>query len=217
MKRQEGFTLLEMLAVVSILSVLLGIVLSAVHSVQAHSKRALAKAEVRNVESAFKTYYDHYGSWKRLIENLPEEDRFQNDAVVCFAIGETVGYALEGDSYEMGGNEVARKINPDSIPFLEFSRHYRNGKEGENRPRIPVNPWIGSGDQEGHEGYGKSGDARFYVALDANGNGCISLPGDARLPSTSSGSRQLLQSRTVVVWTYNPQNSKDDAIVSWME
>ena len=213
MKRQEGFTLLEMLAVVSILSVLLGIVLSAVHSVQAHSKRALARAEVRNVESAFKTYYDHYGSWKRLIENLPEEDRFQNDAVVCFAIGETIGYALEGDSYEMGGNEVAQKINPDSIPFLEFSRHYRNGKEGENRPRIPVNPWIGSGDQEGHEDYGKVGDARFYVALDANGNGCISLPSGARFPDT--GNDKL--SRTVVVWTYNPQNTKDDAIVSWMD
>lgn len=210
--KRAGFTLLEMLAVVSILSVLLGIVLSAVHSVQGHSKRSLAKAEVRSIESALKAYLDHYGSWKRIIDNLPETMDGSSDAVPCFAIDESLGYALEGDTFAMGqeATKIAQSMNPDGIPFIEFSRHFKV-KDGDRR--FPVNPWSGKGKQDGTE-LGKADDARFFVALDANVNGSISLPtGKGRFPEMGNGR----MSRAVVVWTYNPENEKDEAIVSWLE
>ena len=208
--RRAGFTLLELLAVVSILAVLLGLVLSAVHSVQDHTRRALARAEVRSVESALKTYLEHYGTWKRLLDNLPEEDRFQKGAVECFAIGPSVALALEGDAYALGSDEVAERINPDAIPFLEFSRHYR-AKTGK-KERFPVNPWTGKGEQSGSS-LGEADDARYFVAIDANANGCISLPSGGRFPKNDNDRI----SRAVVVWTYNPRNTRDEAIVSWME
>ena len=208
--RRDGFTLIELLAVVSILAVLLGLVLSAVHSVQDHTRRSLARAEVRTVESALKTYLEHYGSWKLLIDNLPEEDRVEKGAVECFAIGPSVALALEGDAYAFGNDETARRINPDAIPFLEFSRHYR-AKTGDTR-RFPVNPWTGKGDQVGST-LGEANDARYFVAIDANANGCISLPSGGRFPETPDDR----VSRAVIVWTYNPRNTRDEAIVSWME
>ena len=216
--RRAGFTLLELLAVISILSVLLGLVLSAVHSVQDHSKRALARAEVRSIESAFKAYLDHYGSWKHLTDNLSDLDTMActSDAVPCFPIGELLGYALEGDTYAMDqdGTDIARAINPDGIPFIEFSRHYKS-KSGK---RFPVNPWFGKGEQDGTT-LGELNDARFFVVLDANVNGSITLPQSAsRFPEMGNGR----MSRAVVIWTYNPYNQdetseKGKAIVSWME
>lgn len=216
--KRAGFTLLEMLAVVSILSILMGFVLSAVRSVHAHSRRALARAEVRTIESAFKSYLDHYGSWALLREHLPEKDLFSERTapVVCFAIGEALGYALEGDSYAMGNGgesgEIANAINPDAVPFIEFSRHFRN-TEGENREHFPVNPWGTKFMKGDFTTFGELNDARYVVAFDSNCNGSITLPTDARFPEMGNGRL----SRAVVVWTYNPQNKVDEAIVSWME
>ncbi len=218
-RARAGFTVLEMLAVVSILSVLLGIVLSAVHSVQGHSRRALARAEVRAVESALKAYLDHYGSWRRLIDNLPEDEKMagSTDYVVCFAVGDVVGMALEGDSHAMDaedGGDAARRMNPDALPFLEFSRHYRD-KSSDGR--YPVNPWGGKRQSPGTS-LGALNDARYFVAIDANGNGSISLTQlGGRFPKTADGVEVPTLSRSVVVWTYNPENTKDDAIVSWIE
>lgn len=218
-RARAGFTVLEMLAVVSILSVLLGIVLSAVLSVQGHSKRALARAEVRAVESALKAYLDHYGSWKRLIDNLSDDMRMSEstDYVVCFAVDKEVGMALEGDTHAMEeeeGGDAAKRINPDAVPFLEFSRHYRNK---DSDVRYPVNPWGGR-NQTGGSSLGELNDARYFVALDANCNGSISLTQlDGRFPKTADGDTVQTVSRSVVVWTYNPENTQDEAIVSWIE
>lgn len=218
-RARAGFTVLEMLAVVSILSVLLGIVLNAVHSVQGHSKRALARAEVRAVESALKAYLDHYGSWKRLIDNLPLASRMagSTDYVVCLAVDDVVGMALEGDAHAMDeedGGAEARLINPDAVPFLEFSRHYRSKDKG---LRYPVNPWGGRR-QTTSLSLGDLNDARYFVALDANCNGSISLTQlDGRFPKTADGDTVQTVSRSVVVWTYNPENTQDEAIVSWIE
>lgn len=214
--RRAGFTLLELLAVLGILSVLLGIVFSAMNSVHARSRRALARAEVRTVESALKAYLDYYGNWTRLIENLPDEDRFQKGPVECFAIGEALGYALEGDSYVMGVNDDtgsrAHAMNPDAIPFIEFSRHYRDAN-GANTLRFPVNPWGDNAATPDAQTLGTLNDARYFVAIDANCNGSITLPSGARFPEMGNGRL----SRAVVVWTYHPKKPKEEAIVSWLE
>ena len=228
--RNAGFTLLEMLAVVSILSVLLGIVLSAIHSAQNHTRRAVARSEVRSVESALKAYLDHYGNWSRLGDLVGEASGECGDRM--FVIDGDLAAALEGTVAE---NEVARSANPDALPFIEFSRHLRVSEER----RVPVNPWDGRkgavADDRAREP--SMGDARFWAAIDYDFDGVVDLKGlgltdakfhmpKARTFSTSSETTADdidSVARPAVVWTYNPWTydpaggDRDEAVVSWME
>ena len=224
--RRAGFTLLEILAVVSILSVLLGIVLSAIHAAQNQSKRAIARAEVRSVESAFKAYLDHYGNWNGLSYFLPASDASTEDS--WFVLGSGLAAALEGRISE-NTTHSSEHANPDALPFIEFSRHLRIDDS-----RVPVNPWNGNKSAMNEEGSAmptpQLGDARFFIAIDWDFDGVVDLRGlgltgsEFRMPKARSGSvsesdGKVVESvsRPVVVWTYNPENTRDDAIVSWME
>lgn len=224
--RRAGFTLLEILAVVSILSVLLGVVLSAIHSAQRQSKRAIARAEVRAVESALKAYLDHYGNWDLFWPFLPigvgdKKDRW-------FVIDPVFGSALQG-MIEDDPTGSAKIMNPDALPFIEFSRHLRT-----DDGRVPVNPWNGEkkplAEYTAMPESPERGDARFFIAIDYNFDGMIDLRElgltdsayrfpKARSLSPSDPSDEIIErvSRPVVVWTYNPDNTRDEAIVSWME
>lgn len=225
--RRAGFTLLEILAVVSILSVLLGIVLSAIHAAQNQSKRAIARAEVRSVESALKAYLDHYGNWTRLWPFLPADDSPTEDR--WFVIDSGLAAALEG---RIADDETssAKEANPDGLPFIEFSRHLRVDDD-----RVPVNPWNGNKkamkeDTPARPSSPQLGDSRFFVAIDGDFDGVVDLQSlgltsaefrmpKARSSSASDPSGEVVErvSRPVVVWTYNPENTRDEAIVSWME
>ena len=226
--RNAGFTLLEMLAVVSILSVLLGIVLSAIHSAQNHTRRAIARSEVRSVESALKAYLDHYGNWSRLGDLVGEANGECGDRL--FVIDGDIAVALEGT---VADNETARRVNPDALPFIEFSRHLR----ADDDRRIPVNPWDGrKGAVDNPSAREPSmGDARFWAAIDYDFDGVVDLKGlgltdskfhmpKARTFSTSAhtaGDEIDTVARPAVVWTYNPwsyaPDGDDEAVVSWME
>ena len=233
--RRAGFTLLEILAVVSILSVLLGIVLSAIHAAQNQSKRAIARAEVRSVESALKAYLDHYGNWS-LLANAPTPPFASSDTGDrFFVLDSDVAAALEG---VIADNANAKAMNPDGQPFLEFSRHMSVG----DKRRVPVNPWEGQKGVASQENASAParGDARFWVAIDHDFDGVVDLKTlgltsdayhmpRARTFSSSSEQGDTIDSvaRPVVVWTYNPwtydvkaasgKNERGEAIVSWME
>ena len=231
--RRTGFTLLEMLAVVSILSVLLGIVLSAIHSAQNHTRRSIARAEVRSVESALKAYLDHYGNWTRLASLIGEGGGEDASGDRMFVLDGPVALALEGT---VADNADALTANPDAQPFLEFSRHLRITDDR----RVPVNPWDGrkgaiENAQDAREP--SIGDARFWVAIDYDFDGIVNLKAlgltdqkfqmpRARTFSSSTEKGEDIESvaRPVVVWTYNPwtyaaSGDRDEAkaIVSWME
>ena len=225
--RRTGFTLIEMLAIVSILSVLLGIVLSAIHSAQNQSKRAIARAEVRSVESAFKMYLDHYGNWTGFAGFRPASDAATED--FWFVVDSGLAAALEGRIAD-DKTGCARLANPDALPFIEFSRHLRVDND-----RIPVNPWNGNKkalreDSTSGPSSPELGDSRFFVAIDGDFDGVVDLQAlgltDSKFrmpkartasPHGTSGEDVESISRPVVVWTYNPENTRDEAIVSWME
>ncbi len=224
--RRAGFTLLEILAVVSILSVLLGIVLSAIHAAQNQSKRAIARAEVRSVESALKAYLDHYGNWSLMKDPLSASSGEESSGDRWFVVDGDVSAALEG---AVADSANAKSMNPDGQPFLEFSRHLR----ADDGRRVPVNPWNGRKGVMSSSSRPDSpdlGDARFFVAIDWDFDGVVDLQSlgltsaEFRMPkprsaSASDPSGEVVErvSRPVVVWTYNPENTRDEAIVSWME
>ncbi|TSC78771.1 MAG: putative General secretion pathway protein GspG [Parcubacteria group bacterium Gr01-1014_33] len=58
-----GFTLVELLVVISIISVLASVVLTSVNSVRAKARDALRKAEMTELVKALELYYDAYGRY----------------------------------------------------------------------------------------------------------------------------------------------------------
>ena len=60
---QAAFTLVELLVVISIIALLLGIIVPSYFSIRENAKYTKAKVAVKNLETAFKAYLDHYRTW----------------------------------------------------------------------------------------------------------------------------------------------------------
>jgi len=59
----SGFTLVELLVVISIIALLLGIIVPSYFSIREKAKYTKAKVTAKNLETAFKAYLDHYRTW----------------------------------------------------------------------------------------------------------------------------------------------------------
>ena len=58
-----GFTLMELLVVVSIIAILLGLIVPTYYSVREHARKAKARATAKYLETAFREYYNYYRTW----------------------------------------------------------------------------------------------------------------------------------------------------------
>ncbi len=111
---RRGFTLLELLAVVGIISILLGFLLPALKAVTRHSRRVAARHEARMLEAAWEQYYTTYTTWPT--NALPADESISGDAARL-----------------LQGLEAAEAWNPKHLRFVDFSRFNADGN--------PVNPW----------------------------------------------------------------------------
>jgi len=91
----------ELLVVISIIAILLGIIIPTYFSVREKAKYTKDKVAVKNLETAFKNYLDHYRTWPAA---WLESDQPINSDVVNI---------LKGDPSAVLGNK-------DSIVFYEF-------------------------------------------------------------------------------------------------
>jgi len=93
----SGFTLVELLVVISIIAVLLGIIVPSYFSIREKAKYTKAKVTVKNLETAFKAYLDQYRVWPAdfgggakdidlAIVNILKGDKIagKNDAGIAF-------------------------------------------------------------------------------------------------------------------------------------
>jgi prepilin-type N-terminal cleavage/methylation domain-containing protein len=63
-KKNNGFTLIEMLVVIAIISILTGAILLNLHSTQAKATDATRKIDMRQIKTALELYYfDHAGTY----------------------------------------------------------------------------------------------------------------------------------------------------------
>jgi prepilin-type N-terminal cleavage/methylation domain-containing protein len=93
---QRGFTLLEMIMVVSIILFLLGTLVVFVSNAHLESQKQETRKIIDGVEAALVTYYDEWGSYPpRLgITTANPSDRVEASALLCAALTGSGGQAL---------------------------------------------------------------------------------------------------------------------------
>jgi prepilin-type N-terminal cleavage/methylation domain-containing protein len=207
---RAGFTLIELIGVVGIIAILLGIVLSAIETVHRYSRKAVARTEVRTIEDAWKRYFDHYGRWPTSTDEEFYVAKLSVPGVYhTYRMSPAVGDAFEGRNESI----LARELNPDGIHFMEFTRYGSVDKEASaSGDRVPVNPWY-----RGERLKLKETDRNvyYYVRFDVNANNMTSTDRIERAPTNADGTPPTHVTRSVIVWTYNPDAPDEDAVTSW--
>jgi prepilin-type N-terminal cleavage/methylation domain-containing protein len=204
---RRAFTLVELLLVISIISIILGMLVSTVRAVRRFSRQTITRGEIKNIEAAWKQFYAHYQYWPwpsaAVINTVTRVDE---NGDVQYELLAPLARMLEGSNITDIVDDPAgiTTYNADKIAFLELSRF--NGTD-------PVNAW---GRNYTISGLGKTPNT-YVVIFDANGDNQITV-------SLPDGSETNIF-RSVAVWTENPEYSVGTAagdgpqhyFGSWME
>jgi len=202
---RRAFTLIEMLIVISIISVLLGLLYGSLERARKFSRRAVAYTEVKNIEAGLKQYYAHYHDW-------PPTAFFNAATPLAPApSGGDNGFIIDASAAKMlqgtitdGDLASVKEANPDRIPFIEFARM--------NSQSVPINPFrLSSGAAETRQ---------YKVLFDLNNDSQLQIS-DSTVPSF-----QTNVFKTVAVWTVIPgtpvsgqnngsQTAVDEVLGSW--
>ncbi len=188
-----------MLIVISIISILLGMLYGALERAKKFSRRVITFTELKSIESAFKQYHAHYHAWPT---NLCAEasHRFESASTggtdLGFIIDHRAAVILQGAQSSPRGltitSDDAQNCNPDMIPFLELSRI-------SNASGAPVNPFKSSLDAA-------TDTSRSYkVLFDTDGDRQLQIE-DTELPGFRAN---IIAS--VAVWTIIPATRKTDS------
>lgn len=188
-KNRPAFTLIEMIIVISIISVLLGLLYGALERAKKFSRRTITFSELKSVESAFKQYYAHYHAWP---SNSVATAKINSGEDQGFVIDKDVAKALQG-YFEA---ETYRALNPEAIPFIEFSR-YSPGTGA------PVNPFKSEKSTQ------QDTSRAYKVLFDTDGDRQILVPGNDPDAAGSTDATNIIAS--VAVWTFIPATRKTDA------
>jgi prepilin-type N-terminal cleavage/methylation domain-containing protein len=188
--RRSAFTLIEMLIVISIISVLLGLLYGAIERAQKFSRRTIAFTELKSIDAAFKQYYAYYHMWP---SNGLASTQLTSVGDTGFVIDEKIAQLLQG--YLVNKNDLdAIRFNPEAIPFIEFSRF-------DPILKAPVNPF------KPNSGYGQDTMRQFKVLFDTDGDRQIMVT-DSEVQPAWSGTNIIA---SVAVWTIIPATRESDA------
>ena len=116
-RQRRGFTLLELLVVISIIAILAGMVMPIFFSAKERAREAKAKVAVKALETAFKSYLDTYKVWPSVF------------------VG---GGEIKGDIFKVLRGDISA-ANKDGIPFFEFE-NYTNSAVMD--PTTAYDPWA---------------------------------------------------------------------------
>jgi len=189
--RLSGFTLIEVLVVITVIAILVGILVPAVSSVKRKAKNAAAINEIAQLEQALRAYLaDHNGPPTNDLGGRIERD-FESRIIQLDA---RFGQLLMGQN--INGDNAAR------IRYMEFKRFAPDGN--------PVNPWW----TPGYRDYPQYGP--FYVKFDIDFDGTI-IKGRRGEPDDPPNDAVR---GSVIVWTHNLSLEPDDpdfVVGSWKQ
>lgn len=184
LKKRSAFTLIEMLIVISVISVLLGLLYGALERAQKFSRRTITYTELKSIESAFKQYQAHYHAWPSngVVDATARLTSGEDEG---FIISESIAKTLQG---MRDTSTDVWKLNPEAIPFIEFSRY-------SPYTHAPVNPFKSN--------YNSATDTTrsYKILFDTNGDRQIEVPGSDTDVSIS-GTTNVIGS--IAVWTIIP-------------
>lgn len=187
----SGFTLIEMLIVISIISVLLGLLYGALERAQKFSRRTITFSELKSIESSFKQYHAHYHTWPT---NAVALNPIKSGEDQGFVIDNTIAKLLQG-LRDNNASAEAIQFNPEAVPFMEFSRY-------SPVTRYPVNPF------KSEKNTADDISRCYWVLFDSNGDRSITIPIDAQnAPGTTSPTNIIA---SVAVWTVIPATRQTD-------
>ena len=143
---RRGFTLIELILVITILSILMALLFASLKAVRRYSREVSTRTELGNLEAAFRQFYDHYGYW-------PIPDNIADDDEPNILLNRQIINTLGGRAPEYGDFD----LNPDRIPFFEIARIRRT----DGNQQEAVSAW---GDTYGQP---------YYVKFDTNGDNTL--------------------------------------------
>lgn len=148
-KYRSGFTLLELLVVISIIAILAGMVLPMFYSAKERAREAKAKVAVKALETAFKSYLDTYKVWPADIAAGTEVTPYEvkDDTIKLFSM--------------LSGLPAAVALNPQGIAFFEFES---------TNSLIAYDPWANPSDPDRDKHV-------YWVMFDKNYDNVISVGG----------------------------------------
>ncbi len=198
-RSSPAFTLIEMIIVISIISVLLGLLYGSLERARTFSRRTIAYTELKNIESAFKQYHAHYHTWPSN-HTANADAQISSDQDQGFVIDFKVANALQGFSTNNEKDPLLVALNPAAIPFIEFNRFIPNPLPGKEKP--PIN--IFSAHYRGPV----DNKYRYKVLFDTNGDRQIQIPGN---DPDAAGLQITNIIASVAVWTIIPATRQTDS------
>ncbi len=210
-RHRRAFTLIELLLVISIISIILGMLVSTVRAVRRFSRQTITRGEIKNIEAAWKQFYTHYQYWPNA-ENIGGVLRTPDVGDAQYELLAPLARMLAGSNITdiVGDPGGITPYNADKIAFLELSRF--------NDQADPVNAW---GRDHTIAPVGKTKPNTYVVIFDADGDNEITV----KLPLPDGSTTNIVLFRSVAVWTENPEYSVGTAagdgpqryFGSWME
>ena len=136
----RAFTLVELLVVISILAILMGIVLPGFYTAKKRAREMEAKVNVKNLESAFKAYLDHYKVWPvgwigsevnpvqdKYVKALRGEDVDNPDKIVFYEFKYLTNSAMDPDkAYDTYSNPNDQDNSKWRTYYVAFDDNYNN-------------------------------------------------------------------------------------------
>lgn len=186
--RREGFTLLEILIVISIIAVLIGFLIPPTQSVFAKARKTETLASIRDIVTGLKQYQVDYGRFP-VPAGQAAEDMLDLDS------GSAVLKVLLGEN--------PQRLNPKAVRYIEpkIGKAGAGGLIGAGDDYSLVDPW----------------GQPYHVVLDLNYDGRLANP-DAQNEDAEIAGEALTQLPvSVLVFSSGPDKklcTRDD-VVSW--